>query len=806
MIVNANFTANEVSIEHIFKLIGKEDVENISADEQKKIISFILNFYKTCKSFTIKEIENLKNFLKLVINKFKEGKNSFFEDLLLINFENASSSFINAKVNDDTSSYTDHVRQYFLSIFDLGVYLKGRESKPHHIIRAVVNYLRLFLLNALKMIRSNYCAKFYCQIISEGNILETLNNFYSNNEIADTVIIYCFLLLTGHKEFDKDVIKCRILKEFTSPLISSNVITKNYYLILQILINLISRNGKNMKFLINNDEVVLLNNIVEKIYNHVKKGIFDFTCVNLLKLFAYLVEGRSNIIDSLLTACENEHLTRYEQKQEERKKQQKEQPTQDLYISFFENTNKIVDCVECLIKADKICNVIKDKGDLFYDFLCILFCVLKSILDVILSLRVSKIGKSESDIYSIERKKKEINEQREELLIRSILNLSLNFLVHNSYVLPGEKKMLHLLCMDVVIGVSSSYYSELLNHKNVLVRVIAEMDKVKERGDEYNNYLYVKFFEIIFYMSVHNEQVCKEYFNKEFILQVENKIYQLDKIRNSEDLKEREGMNSLKIYYFGIIYIYIKLNLEIKEKDFLVPFVNYVILKELTEKSFLLQNELYYLLFLQFLNISFLCNLYDFKKFVQNDSFVDLMKVCRGSTLRVKTSILNLLLRWLERKDFSDTLKWHVRKNKLIFTILFEYWRIVQATEEGTDLPSLDAPEEHTNERYMIYEIFKILTNNFTKYLNYFCENDEILNIFKCIILFEEKNILGIYASIDEQIEVLESDQSKLRNKIKLYNEKIEHIERRLLTIVELNYEKEVKDLESYYNSVRGER
>ncbi|SBS92103.1 conserved Plasmodium protein, unknown function [Plasmodium ovale curtisi] len=815
-----SFATSEVNLKQICGFIIREDVNNASGDRREKICKFLLHFYRTRVIFTYDEIEDLNSFLKLIISKFKEEENtSFFEEILLIHFENVSNSFVNAKLKDN-KFYVDHVRNYFLFLFDLGFYFKkrtGREhfqklgfAKTHCLLVSLVKHLKQFLVDTLRLVESSYNGELQCKLISEGRILETLGGLHAQNEVADKDITHCFLLLTQYKEFDQDVIKCGIMKRFTSMLLHNETTIKHSY-ISQMVINIVMRNGKSMNMLINNSELEYVNRVLEIIYEKIKRECYDLTCINLLKLLYYVLQSENSSVAYFLRNCKKKKLLHGQE------------------ILFFNNINEIIAHTELVIKSENVCDKGEERNELFRDFLCVLLCVLRCMLDVVFSSSNDATFESVSNGNSLEKKKNEkelkkegeMNEAEEEVkkdctnLVKNAVNLSLQCLARNCCPLPGEKKMLHLLCFDVISGIDNRCFSIHEGEKKKIINLmiaylvtekttVAVNETKSENKEDGNNYLFAKHFEVLLYISLNNEKLCKECFKNEFILQIEKNYYELDKNGKLTNVKRKEVTNLLKLCYLGIIYIFIKINLEDKEKNFLRPFVQHVILKELKEKSYLLQNELYYLTFLQFLNMSLLNNLYSLKKFLEEDSLSDLLKIFRSSTIPFKYLILTTLLQWMERKEFLGLIKIYVKRNKLLLNVLLGFWKEVQMDNIRGDTHLRDESATLNDVKYVIHHMCRILTNDFTKHLHFFSETSTSLRSFMDIMTFEEKCILNVYLKIREEVEsnqfeVLESDKNILTNKIKTCTEKIEHMEKRLRIAKDANYKKNANELESYY-------
>ncbi|KMZ82319.1 hypothetical protein PVIIG_04433 [Plasmodium vivax India VII] len=662
---------------------------------QEQINHFLFNFYQGRKFFTCIELENLNNLLTLLIRNFKEHTNDkFCSQILLFHFRNASASFVKAKRAED-GLYVKQVRRYFLCLHELVRHLRERQQggerptgglpsgsseEDPHLVVSIVKYVNLFLVSALRLVERNCLARFYCTIISDGRVAEMLANAYGQNEQADEDIIHSFVLLAERKEFDKDIIKCGIMKKITTSeaLLQRGVSCKSSFLI-QVVIKIAIRNLKQISVYTSKSDLQFVNSLVEIVHHKITKGEFDLSCADLLRLFSYIIEGGRSSADS---------------------------PT------FGHRTGDMSD----------------------------------------------------------------------------------------------EKKMLHLLCFDIVNAISSCHCASTTGKKKIaekMIPLVSRINSNEKDAEGQDNYLYLKHVEALFCLCLHNEDVCREFFTEEFVKLVEELYLQIDQREKIENVKKKEEGDLLKLYYFGILYTFAQMSVHNekereKKKKIFLPFVNYVIVNELQKKKFLLENHVYCLLFLRFLNMSLLNNLYDFKKFAQGVSLVHFLKVA-----------LNVLLQWVERDPCLKLIKTHLKTNKQIFHILLEIWVLVQAEMAGEKKDALAASSKWENVLYTIHHIFKRLTNGFTKYLSYFSEHEDLLSNFKRVMTFEEKSVLEIYSQMcadveANRLEILEKDKNYLNGKAKSCAEKIEQMEKRLQVTTEESYRKNVDELENYYNYVRA--
>ncbi|KJP85861.1 hypothetical protein AK88_04509 [Plasmodium fragile] len=823
-------TSREVTFNQICELVWGDKVKGIPDHVQEQIIHFLFKFYEKRKFFTCTELENLNNFLTLLIRNFKEHTNDkFCTQILLFHLRNASTSFVKAKRAED-GLYVKQVRRYFLCLHELVRHLKERqqggetrssssEDEPLLVV-SIVKYLNLFLVSALRLIERNCLACLYCKIISYGRIAEILSNAYGQNEQADEDIIHSFVLLTERKEFDKDIIKCGIMNKFTmsEALYQRNVSCKNSFLI-QVVIKIAKRNLKQLTIYTSKSDLQFVNTLVEIVDKKITNGDFDLSCADLFRLFSYIIEGGM--------CCANFPLFDHH--------------TDDVSgtdeILFFQHMNKLIEDVNCLIRSANLLNRLQDNDDPFGHFLGAFFCALRNVLQVVLNWYESVISAGCADSGSFKHKGScshtccssnplwmfHHNYQMRgeaEKMIDSILDLILSFLVHCNSPLPDEKKMLHLLCFDIVNAISSCNGASIIGKKKIAEKVIPLVSHISSNekdAEGHDNYLYLKHVEALFFLCLHNEDVCREYFKEEFIKLVEELYLQIDQGGKVENVKKKEECDSLKLYYFGILYTFAQMSIknenekaeETEKKNISLHFVNYVIVNELKNKKFLLENGVYCLLFLRFLNMSLLNNLYDFKKFAQGVSLVDFLKVVRGIDAHLKTAALNVLLQWVERDYCLKLIRTHVKTNKQIFHILLEIWVLVQAEMAAKKTDALAETAKWENVLYIIHHIFKRLTNGFTKYLNYFSEHEELLCNFKRVMTFEEKSILEIYSQMCQDVEanrlaILEKDKNYLNGKVKSCAEKIEQMEKRLQVSTEDSYRKNVDELENYYNYVRA--
>eukprot|EP00366_Plasmodium_knowlesi_P001943 XP_002259440.1 hypothetical protein, conserved in Plasmodium species [Plasmodium knowlesi strain H] len=848
-------TSRQVTFNEICEFVWGENVKGMPDHVQEEISNFLFKFYQAHKFFTCVELENLNNFLTLLIRNFRDHTNDkFCMKIFLLHFRNVSASFVKNNRAED-GLYVKQITRYFLCLHELLRHLKERQQgetvrtgeigkstseDESLLVASIAKYLNLFLVSALRLVERNYLARLYCTIISHGRIAEILANAYGQNEEADEDIIHSFVLLTERKEFDKHIIKCGIINKFTTSqaLNQSKASPKNSFII-QVLIKIAKRNFKELRIYTSKSNLQFVNSLIEVVHYKITEGDFGLSCANLLRLFSYIVEGGLCSAGSPLF----DHHTHDVSDTDE--------------ILFFEHMNKLIENVECLVRSANLCNRVQEKDDPFGYFLGAFFCALRNVLQAVLNSDESVTSAGCEDIGDCKPRESclhsccfsnplwalhQNSQMRGEVekMICSILDMILSFLVHCSSPLPGalktcvlcsrsflywtsppicsslplfalfpllpptdEKKSLHMLCFDIVNAISSCHLASTMEKKKIAENVIPFMigihsnEKVAEGKD---NYLYLKHVEALFFLCLHNEYVCREYFKEEFIKLVEELYLKIDQREKVENVKKKEECDLLKLYYFGILYMFAQMNInnEKEKKKISLPFINYVIVNELQNKKFLLENHVYCLLFLRFLNMSLLNNLYDFKKFAQGVSLVHFLKVA-----------LNILVQWMERDHCLKLIKTHVKTNKQIFHILLEIWILVHDEMTGEKKDSLEASAKWETVLYIIHHIFKRLTNGFTKYLSYFSEHQDLLSNFKRVMTFEEKYILEIYSQICQDVEanrlgILEKDRNCLNDKVKSCAEKIEQMEKRLQVTTEESYRKNVDELENYYNYVRA--
>ncbi|CDU17842.1 conserved Plasmodium protein, unknown function [Plasmodium yoelii] len=808
----------EMNLELICDIIKKE---NIVDDNKKNIINFLLNFYKTYKCFGYKEIVNLNNFLKLIITNFKqeEKKNVFFEQILFIHIENMSNRFINVKLKQD-SQYIEEIKLYFFFILELSLYFKNIKSDStfskltnesiQNLVIGVVKNLTNFLVYALRMIESNYCKDLYLMLISKGKIMESLVNLYLNYEESDKYIINILLILSRHKEFDDDIIRCGIIDLFNYQIFLNNNDDNNkYYFFIESIINVVIRNKKdNIAFLVNKNELDYINKILENILIKIKKKSPNLTCIGLLKLIFYIIQNKNSYI----------HLFIFNLK--------KKKLLHDQDISFVHNLNNMIEYIEniCAFKNKEIENF----DNFLDDFLCILFCILRTIMKLMFcpfpeinidsciepfGMKENKENKESENILKDEISSQVMEKKNECIkLIKNIIKFSLNVLCHDIPILDGEKKSLHLVCVDILKEIGTYDFSGHLEEKKKMVNeiiksIMIKMEEANNNNDINNDNnedgdIHSKHLEVVFYVSFNNEELIKMCFTNKFILLVHNNYYILDKNDNLKNVKKKQIRNLLKTYYLGILYLYIKNDIKsVEDKtNHMSSYIYYVINKELKEKEFMLQNELYYLIFLKFLNMSLLNKFYNFKLFLKNNILDNLLRIFKRSNLKIKI-ILHLLFQCFEENDNLDLIKNYTKRNKLLLETLMGFWIEIQ---KG----NLEK-RECMNVKYIIYYLCKVITNNFTKYLKHFYETKIMASSLKSIMVYDETCFLDIYLKIKDEIEssqltVVKNDEWLLKEKIQNQIRKIKQIEKESSIIKDNNYKKEKKELDNYYNYVRN--
>lgn len=309
------------------------------------------------------------------------------------------------------------------------------------------------------MIESNYCKDLYLMLISKGKIIESLVNLYLNYDESDKYIIHILLILSRHKEFDDDIINCGIIDLFNSQIFLNNNDNNKQYFFIENIINVVIRNkNDNIAFLVNKNELDYINKILEKILIKIKKESPNLTCIGLLKLIFYIIQNKNSYI----------HLFLFDLK--------KKKILHDQDISFVHNLNNMIEYIEniCAFKNEGIENF----DNFLDDFLCILFCILRTIMklmlcpfpeiniDNIIEPSGMKYNKESDNMLKAGISIEVMGKQNECIkLIKNIIRFSLNFLCYGIPILDGMVKtaknifiLRKNLCICIILNAHKCIY------------------------------------------------------------------------------------------------------------------------------------------------------------------------------------------------------------------------------------------------------------------------------------------------------------------------------------------------------------
>ncbi|SPJ11153.1 conserved Plasmodium protein, unknown function [Plasmodium sp. DRC-Itaito] len=811
--------------------IKEEDINN-DENREESFSSFLTNFYKKNKgSYTIEKQEYINNLLNILINKIRDNKNgcNFFLNLLCIHFKSITPSFINVKLKDNIY-YIHLIINYILYILNLVLYInkEDRDLSLSLYIGKNIYTLTLFIIRNLQQHRY---PNFYIKIIEEGKLIYLLSRMCYDKVIIsyyipEDTVVELFFILIKIKELEEYIIKCDIIKYFISFLLYDiQVNKKRKHLIIEIIIDMFLRNINIVKDFIKENITQILNNILKCINDNIKCDIYDYYCINLSKLFYYILEDKyilnfENILffyskktSSIITHTKN-----------------------DILI-FYKNINCIIIKINNVIKQTMKC---KDYGNILNDneqedyhfkyFLSIFLCALKNIIRITF-LRKNNIQEKPYD-------DKRIDVYQE---ITKLLNSTFDFVVNiidiRKDISTDEQEIYELLTYDILIcmtkinslkyDVVENFTGKLLDLLNCINDDDNNMNNSNINSDNNNNNnnnnnilsfvnkTYVKHFECLFYICVYNETYIAHFISINFIRNIENNIYKIYKYIQFCDINIKELLNFLSLYYLVIIFIYIKNNLHNKEKiHVLKPLIKFLIIKEIKERIFLFKNKLYFLAFIKILNLSICNNLFEFKILLCEKYLDDFIQIFQVSKFNMKEKILYCILEWTQIHDILKMLQIYISKNKLIFHVLFKLWKDIEYENklknikvEREDINVL-YKNNYQNIKFILFRIIKMLTNNFTKYIDYIINNKDLFCIFRNIIIYESKTILTIYEQIrDDIIEdhvLLHKEEENLLLKfLNLYKGDIKKLERIFENVAIFYNKKDNTELQEYYDYLR---
>ncbi|SOV78284.1 conserved Plasmodium protein, unknown function [Plasmodium sp. gorilla clade G3] len=893
-------TRKMLTFENFLEKLNNIKEEDIINDEhtEERLSSFLTNFYKKNEgTYTIQKQEYINNLLNILINKIRDNKNkcNFFLNLLCIHFKNITPSFINVKLKDNIY-YIHLIINYILYVLNLVLYFE-KENKELSLSLCIGKNIYTLTLYIIRNIQEGKYHNFYMKLIEEGKLIYLLckicyNKIIISCYIPEDTVVELFFVLIKIKELEEYIIECDIIKYFLSFLLyDKQVIKKRKHLIIEIILHMFLRGINTIKVFIKENVTDIINNILKCINDNIKCDTYDYYCINLSKLFYYIIEDKDIVnIENILFFYVKKTSSIITHKK-------------DDILTFYKYINSIIIKINDVIKETLKCkdsvNILNDNKQEDYHFkyfLSIILCVLKNIITIIFE-RKNNIQQIPDD------DDKRIDLYQE---ITKLLNVTFDFVVDIIYMQKGastdEQEIYELLSYDILICMTkinsfthdvdenfSGRLFDLLNCKNdddinqnryndkIIIYTTnkpPDYDNINSDNNNinsdnnninsdnnninsdnnninsdnnninsdntnnnyYNNYIcnnnnyicnnnnnvisflnktYVKNVECLFYLCLYNETNITDFISINLIRNIENIIYKIYKYIQFCNINTKELLNILSLYYLVIIFIYIKNNLNNKEKiHVLKPLLKFLIIKEIKERIFLFINKLYFLVFIKILNLSICNNLFELKILLCGKYFEDFIQMFQVSKFNMKVQILYCFLEWTQINHILKKLQIYISKNKLIFHVFFKLWKDI---EYENILKKIKVEREETNVLYknnyknvqfILFRIIKMLTNNFTKYIDYIINNKDLFCIFKNIIIYESKTILNIYEQIkDDIIEehvLLHKDEENLLHKfVNLYKEDIKNLERVFENVAIFYNKKDNIELQNYYDYLR---
>ncbi|KYN99070.1 hypothetical protein PGSY75_1143700 [Plasmodium gaboni] len=824
------------------KDIKEEDIKN-DEDIEERLDSFLISFYKNNDgAYTIKKQEYINNLLNILINKISDKKNGcdFFINLLCIHFKNITPNFINIKLKDDIY-YIHLIINYILYVLKLVLCIQ-KKKKELTLSLYIGKNIYTLIWHIIRNIQQGRYLNFYLKIIEEGKLIYLLYKICFDNVLISYYIpedktVELFFVLLKIKELEEYIIHCDIIKYFLSFLLYDIEVIKikEKYLILEIIIHVFLKDKDVVKDFMKKNSTQIINNILKYINDNIKSDTYDYYCLNLLKLFYYIIEDKNIVsFQDIFFFYPIKQTSIITHKRED-----------DTFI-FYKYINCIIIKINDLIKYEhSINNILNDNNQEQYHFkyfLSIFLCVLKNIITIILEAK-NNIEHSPYD----DNKREKVYEE-----ITKFLNVTFDFVVKIIVIkkgTPNEQEIYEVLSYDVLICLTKINSLKYYNVENIsgrmfkLVKNIIDDDIIKNKHNDEtiiytpnrppddnnnsnnnnnnnsnhfnnscnNNLLpfvnkkYIKHFECLFYLCLYNQTNIIHYININFIRYIENNIYKIYKYYHLCDINTKELLNYLSLYYLVIIFIYIKNNLNNKEKIHVVKnLIKYIIIKEIKEKIFLFKNKLYFLAFIKLLNLSTCNNLFEFKILLCEKYFEDFIQIFEGSQFNMKALMLYCILEWTQIHHILKKLQIYINKNKYIFHVFFKLWKDIEY-ENRLKSKKYERQEvnivykNNYNVQFILFRIIKILTNNFTNYIDYIINNKDLVCIFKNIIIYESKTLLTIYEHIREDI----NEENLLLEFLNLYKEDIKKLQRMFENVSIFYNKKDNKELQNYYDSLR---
>ncbi|ETW15245.1 hypothetical protein PFFVO_05539 [Plasmodium falciparum Vietnam Oak-Knoll (FVO)] len=421
--------------------IKEEDIIINDENTEEMFSSFLITFYKENEGrYTIQEQEYINNLLNILINKIRDNKNgrNFFSNLLCIHFKSITPYFINVKLKDNIY-YIHLLINYILYVLNLVIYIE-KENKELSLSLSIGRNIYTLTLYIIRNIKQNRYDNFYLKIIEEGKLIYLLckicyDKFIISYYIPEDNVVELFFVLIKIKELEKYIIECDIIKYFLSFLLyDPQVIKKRKHLIIEIIIHMFLKNISIIKDFIKQNIIDILNNILKSIYNNIKCDHYDYYCINLLKIFYYIIQDKNivNLENNFFSYPKNtSYIIEHEKN--------------NNILIFYKYINNIINKINDVIKQNMSCkdsaniHILNNNDQLNYHFkyfLSILLCVIKSIIT-----RIFQGKNNIQDSPSDDDKREEVYEEIIKLVNVTFEFVILYFILEWTQIHPILKKL-----------------------------------------------------------------------------------------------------------------------------------------------------------------------------------------------------------------------------------------------------------------------------------------------------------------------------------------------------------------------------
>ncbi|EWC87867.1 hypothetical protein PFNF54_03466 [Plasmodium falciparum NF54] len=317
-----------------------------------------------------------------------------------------------------------------------------------------------------------------------NNLLNILINKIRDNKNGQDNVVELFFVLIKIKELEKYIIECDIIKYFLSFLLyDPQVIKKRKHLIIEIIIHMFLKNISIIKDFIKQNIIDILNNILKSIYNNIKCDHYDYYCINLLKIFYYIIQDKNivNLENNFFSYPKNtSYIIEHEKN--------------NNILIFYKYINNIINKINDVIKQNMSCkdsaniHILNNNDQLNYHFkyfLSILLCVIKSIIT-----RIFQGKNNIQDSPSDDDKREEVYEE-----IIKLVNVTFEFVVNiidkQKETSPEEHVLLHREEENLLLKFVNLYKEDIKKFERIFENVATFYNK-KDNMELQNYYDYLR--------------------------------------------------------------------------------------------------------------------------------------------------------------------------------------------------------------------------------------------------------------------------------------------------------------------------